>query len=177
MYQRKKEIDSRANCRPPVSAEEAKELAELMYTVPGTEAKKELSKNIILTLLYGKVATEVIDKIFKEIEAAGYATSDPDIIIRSVEAGLCGEETGSLAIGFAVGEHLKARKDHIARAKAIAEAQGAAKEESMAARGVKDLDPDKKSGEGEHEEGNQVDMEDERKDNTRGDGKSLKKGE
>jgi len=156
---------------------EASDLAELMYTVPGKEAKKEISKNIVLTLLSGKVSIETIDKIFKDIDAAGYATSDPEIIMKAVEAGLCGEETGSIAIGFDPGEYLKARKDHIARAKAIAEAQGAAKQESMAARGVEDLDDDKKSGQKEHKEGNEVDMEAERTDNTRGDGKSLKKGE
>jgi len=156
---------------------EAKALAELIYTVPGKEAKKELSKNIVITLLSGKVSTEVIDKIFKDIDDAGYATSDPDIIMRSVEAGLCGEKTGSLAIGFDEGEYLKARVDHTNRAKRIAEAQGAAKQENAAARGVEDLDPDKDSGEEEHKEGNQVDMEEKRKDNTRGDGKSLKKGE
>jgi hypothetical protein len=158
---------------------EAKELAELMYTVPGKEVKKELAKNIVTVLLSGKTDPQVIDRIFKQIDEAGYATSDPDIIIRSVEAGLCGEETGSLAIGFDEEEYLKAREDHINRAKAIAEAQASVKqpEENMAARGVEDLDIDKNSGEAEREEVSNKDMNADRTDNTRGDGKSLKKGE
>lgn len=156
---------------------EASELAELMYTVPGKEAKKEISKTIVTTLLSGKVSTETIDLIFKDIDDAGYATSDPDIIIRSVEAGLCGEETASEAIGFDKGEYLKARADHIERAKRIAEAQGLDNQESMAARGVEDLDSNKESGKEEHEEGNEVDMDEGRTDNTRAEGKSLKKGE
>lgn len=160
--------------------EEAKEIASLMYSVPGIEVKKELAKNIVTVLLAGKVNTETIDKIFKQVESAGYATSDPDIIIRAVEAGLCGEETGSLAIGFSPGEHLKARADHIDRAKRIAEAQASAKPEpsdNMAARGVDDLDDNKDSGKDEREEEQEKDMDADRKDNTRGEGKSLKKGE
>jgi len=160
---------------------EAKELAELMYTVPGKEVKKELAKNIVTVLLSGKVNRATIDKIFSQIDEAGYATSDPDIIIRAVEAGLCGEETGSLAIGFNPGEHLKAREDHVRRAKDIAEAQAAARpepkedeNEDMAARGVDDLDDDKKSGEKEREEEQQKDMKDDRTDGTRGDGKNIK---
>jgi hypothetical protein len=168
---------------------EAKELAELMYTVPGKEVKKELAKNIVTVLLAGKVPTQTIDKIFKQIDEAGYATSDPEIIIRSVEAGLCGEETGSLAIGFDVGEHIKAREDHVRRATDIAMAQAEASmaaqgmqqeeegeegDDNMAARGVKDLDEDKKSGEKEREEEQQKDMKDDRKDGTRGEGKNIK---
>lgn len=158
---------------------EAKELAELMYTVPGREVKKELAKNIVSVLLSGKVNTETIDKIFKQIDDAGYATSDPEIIIRSVEAGLCGEETGSLAIGFAPGEHEKARQDHIDRTKAIAMAQMAGKPavENAAARGVDDMDPDKDSGKKEREEEQQKDMNEDRTDGTRGEGKSLNKEE
>lgn len=158
---------------------EAKEIAGLMYSVPGREVKKELAKNIVTVLLAGKVNTDTIDKIFTQIDAAGYATSDPEIIIRAVEAGLCGEETGSLAIGFSPGEHLKAREDHVNRAKAIAEAQMSAslKGQNMAARGVKDMDEDKDSGKKEREEANEKDMEEDRKDNTRGEGKSLNKGE
>lgn len=157
---------------------EAKDLAELMYTVPGREVKKELSKNIVSVLLSGKVNTETIDKIFKQIDDAGYATSDPNVIIRSVEAGLCGEETGSLAIGFAPGEHKKARQDHIERTKAIAMAQtgGKAGVENAAARGIVDMDSDKNSGKKERAREQQKDMNEDRTDGTRGEGKKLNKG-
>jgi hypothetical protein len=159
---------------------EAKELADLMYTVPGKAVKNELAKNIVTVLLSGKVATETIDKIFKQIDSAGYATSDPDIIIRSVEAGLCGEQTGSEAIGFDEDEYLKARKDHIARAERIAEAQAAGKAEGgegMAARGVEDLDANKRSGQEERAKANETTLKSEKTPPVRGEGKSLKKGE
>lgn len=164
--------------------EEAKELSELMYTVPGKEVKKELAKNIVVALLAGKVNTDTIDKIFKQIDEAGYATSDPETIMKAVEQGLCSEKTGSIAIGFDDDEYLKARKDHIERLKAIAEAQSAGKENSQegedapAARGIRDADPNPDSGEKEREQANnKARMKDPNKDPTRGEGKSLKKGE
>jgi len=159
---------------------EAKELSELMYTVPGREVKKELAKNIVTVLLSGKVPTETIDKIFKEIDSAEYATSDPEIIIRAFEAGLVGGKVASEAVGFNANQFLQARKDHVARAKAIAEAQMAGQPQpgsGMAARGVDDLDPDTESGKEEREEANKKKTDAEPKDPTRGEGKSLKKGE
>lgn len=159
---------------------EAKELSDLMYTVPGKEVKNELAKNIVTVLLSGKVSTETIATIFKQIDKAGYATSDPEIIIRAVEAGLCSEQTGSEAIGFDEGEYLKAREDHIARAKRIAEAQAAGRAESgedMAARGVVDLDINKKSGKEEREKVNETTLKPDKTPPVRGAGKSLKKGE
>lgn len=162
--------------------DEAKDLANLMFTVPGIEVKRELAKNIVTTLLSGKVNTATIDKIFAQIDDAGYATSDPDVIMRAVEAGLCSEKTGSIAIGFDDDEHIQARKDTIERAKALVEAQAEGAREGQlsnpAARGAKDLDPDKNSGKKEREEANnKARARDPKADPTRGEGKSLKKGE
>jgi hypothetical protein len=159
---------------------EAKELAELMYTVPGVDVKKELSKNIVTALLSGKANTKTIDGIFAQIDNSNYATSDPDTIIRAHEAGLVGEQTASVALGFAPEEYLQARKDHIARAEAIMKAQQAGKEESnenMAARGLPDLDPDKKSGKGERDDANDSTMKVSKKIPNRGEGKDLNKGD
>ena len=102
---------------------EAQDLSALMYTVPGKTVKKELSKNIVTILMSGKIDSDRLNKIFSEIDAADYATSDPDIIIRAQEAGLCGEQVASKALGFDVNEYLTARADHEARAKRIAQAQ------------------------------------------------------
>jgi hypothetical protein len=159
---------------------EAKELAELMYTVPGKEVKNELSKNIVTTLLSGRVNTDTLDKIFKEIDEAGYATSEPEVVMRAHEEGLVGGQTASEALGFNEDEWEKAKKDHIERVEAIAEAQAPPVPPGgdMAARGVEDLDPDPDSGKKEREEANAKAKETEpNKDPTRGDGKSLKKGE
>ncbi len=102
---------------------EAENLVKLMYAVPGQKVKRELAKNIVLALLGGKISVGDIQDIFKEIDDAPYATSDPTTILAAVEAGLCGEKTGSLALGFNGGEHIQAREDHAARAIRILQAQ------------------------------------------------------
>ena len=102
---------------------EAASLVKLMYAVPGQKVKRELAKNIVLALLGGKVSVGDIQAIFKEIDEAPYATSDPTTIIAAVEAGLCGEKTAALALGFNDDEHLQARADHAARAVRILQAQ------------------------------------------------------
>jgi hypothetical protein len=119
---------------------EADDLSNLMFTVPGNTVKKELSKNIVITLLGGKIGTEMMDEIFAEIDKADYATSDPEIIIRAREAGLVGEQTASVALGFDEEEYLQARADHIERVKRISEAQSSGDaDDNPAARGVDDL--------------------------------------
>jgi len=159
---------------------EAKDLAELMYTVPGSEVKKELSKNIVTALLSGRANTKTIDSIFSQIDESNYTTSDPDTIVRAHEAGLVGEQTASVALGFGPTEYLQARKDHIARAEAIMKAQQANQQDSadnMAARGLPDLDPDKRSGEGERDDANDTTLKVDKKKPDRGEGKDLNKGD
>jgi hypothetical protein len=102
---------------------EAQSLVKLMYAVPGQKVKRELAKNIVLALLGGKISVNDIQAIFDEIDKAPYATSDPTTIIAAVEAGLCGEKTGSMALGFNDDEHIQARADHAARAIRILQAQ------------------------------------------------------
>ena len=102
---------------------EAENLVKLMYAVPGQRVKRELAKTIVLALLGGKVSVGDIQAIYKEIDDAPYATSDPTTIIAAVEAGLCGEKTASMALGFNDDEHIQARADHAARAIRILQAQ------------------------------------------------------
>ena len=102
---------------------EAQSLVKLMYAVPGQRVKRELAKNIVLALLGGKIGVGDIQAIFDEIDKAPYATSDPTTIIAAVEAGLCGEKTGSMALGFNDDEHVQAAADHAARAIRILQAQ------------------------------------------------------
>lgn len=153
--------------------EEAKELSQLMYTVPGKEVKKELAKNIVTVLLAGKINTDTLEKIFTQIDEADYATSDPEVIIRAQEAGLVGEKTASMAIGFSEDEYKQAQKDHVERAKRIVLAQ----QSGGAARGIKDLDNNPNSGQEEREEVNDTTLEGEKKTPVRGSGKDLHKGE
>ncbi len=153
---------------------EAKALAERMYTVPGITVKKEISKDIVTTLLSGKVSVTVLEKIFAEIDTAEYATSDPDLIIKAKDAGLCGEKVASMALGFKDDEYLQARKDHAARAARVLAAQtkGAAVGENLAARGVEDLssDPDNE-GVAERGAATETDLKDTTKKPVRGEGK------
>jgi hypothetical protein len=157
--------------------EEAKDLADLMFTVPGKTVKQELSKNIVTTLLTGKVNTTTIDVIYKEIEEANYATSDPEVILRANESGVCGDQTASEALGFDEDEFEKAREDHALRAARILEAQGGMEGAGASARGVEDLDDDTNSGGKERKAANETTLKDDPVPPTRGDGKDLKKGE
>lgn len=128
--------------------QEANKLSELVYTVPGKTAKKELQKSIVYSLLEGKISNEKMEQIEREIESAEYATSNPDIIISASEAGLCGDKVASMALGFNEDEYLQAREDHADRAARIVQAQSSAKmgssEETQnpGARGVSDLSDD-----------------------------------
>ncbi len=119
--------------------EEATELASLMNKVPGPTVKREIAKSMVETLLGGKISVDMVTKINSEIDETKYTTSDPDTILQSVEAGLCSEKTGSMALGFDADEYKKARKDHAKRIARIQQAQSDA-----GARGINDLsvDPD-----------------------------------
>ena len=122
---------------------EAGKLAELMFKVPGRSVKREIAKGIVAALLSGRVNTEMLDTVFKEVDKAPYATSDPRIIIEAQEAGLCGEQVASIALGFEDDEYLQAREDHAARAVRVLTAQTAARgSDNPAARGVADLSID-----------------------------------
>ena len=170
---------------------EAKELSTLMYTVPGNTVKKELAKNIVSALLSGRVDVEGLETIFREIDSAEYTTSDPEIIIRSQEAGLVGEKTASEALGFSSTEYLQAREDHAARAirilKAQTEAAGeleAAKQNAAGgeplqrpeARGVGDLAVNNDEGKAERAKALDRTLANEKKKPVRGQGKTLNKG-
>lgn len=147
---------------------EASELAELIQNTPSKTARKEMWKNLVAVLLSGRVSVKKIDDINDEIEKANFTTSDPDIIIRAVEAGLSGEETASLALGFATGEVDKARADHEAR---IARIQAAQSSGDQAARGLPDLDPEPSKANAEKSESQNPDTQDDRRRRTRGRGR------
>jgi hypothetical protein len=127
---------------------EATKLSQLMFTVPGQQVKKEIAKNIVTTLLGGKIKVDTLDKIFNEIDNANYSTSDPNVIIQAKDAGLVGDQLASLALGFSEEEYLQAQQDHAARAVRILNAQQSGK---AAARGVSDLAPNQQGGQAERQ--------------------------
>ncbi len=107
--------------------DEATSLSKLMSSVPGQTVKREISKSITQALLGGKVSVDTILKVNQEIDDSSYTTSDPVTILAAVEAGLCGEQTGSMALGFSAEEHVQAKKDHAERAARVAQAQASVK--------------------------------------------------
>ena len=171
--------------------DEAKRLTELIQQTPSTTARKELWKSIITVLLGGRISVDSMNEIFQQIESAGFTTSDPETIVQAIEAGLVGEATASLALGFEPGEVDKARVDHAARIARIQEAQSSGRESANqngddggngnpGARGVADLDPDKGSGgaaNSEREQANDPDQQPDRKRRRRGRGRGNRSSE
>jgi len=156
---------------------EAGNLSDLMTAVPGRTVKKELGKLIVTALLAGKVDLGTLQKIEKEIDAADYTTSNPDTIIDSKNAGLVGDKTASIALGFTDDEYKQAREDHIARIKRIAESQGVVPP-NPAARGVADLASDGGGGKVEKELSRETDLQGTTTSRVRGKGRVKKtKGE
>ena len=99
-------------------------MTKLMNSVPGRKVKRELSKGIVQALLGGKISVDDLAAINEEIDNAHYTNGDPQTIILAAQAGLVGEKTGSVALGFDDDEYLAARTDHAERLKLIAESQG-----------------------------------------------------
>jgi hypothetical protein len=163
--------------------EEASKLVKLMAVVPGRKVKRELAKCIVVALLGGKINVDDLKDINDEIDKAPYITSDVNTIIQAVENGLCGEKTGSIALGFEDDEVTQARKDHAQRAIRVLQAQmktagkpggGGAPttEDNPAARGAPDLSTDpNKAAEGEKTTSQDTTLSDSTKPLTRGEGK------
>jgi hypothetical protein len=122
--------------------EEAKRHSELMFKVPSKLFQKQVAKDIVTTLQGNKVSVQQLDKMLKEVDDAGYCTSDPDIIKVDRDSGLVGDKTASLARGYEAGEVEEAAKDHAARLKRIQATQaprgGGDKNGNAAARGIAD---------------------------------------
>jgi len=151
---------------------EAQELQKLMGAVPGRRVKRELAKGIVQALLGGKISLDDLAAINREIDEAPYTTSDPETIIQAVAGGLCGEKTGSVALGFDENECEKARKDHAERVKRIAESQGVVGGGSdPAARGLKDLSANPNAGRDEKEASRNTDLQDTTAPRIRGKGR------
>jgi len=155
--------------------DEADKLSDLMFQIPGRTIKKEIGKLVATTLLSGKVAVDTMETIHKEIDSAEYTTSDPDTIIAAKTAGLVGEKTASIALGFSDKEHLTAREDHIRRATEIAKAQGIARGAGdPGSRGVPDLSADPaNAGKDEKEMSRNTDLKDTTKNPVRGKGRNT----
>lgn len=147
---------------------EADKLTSLMFSIPGQTVKKELAKDAVVSLLGGRVETEQLSKIMKEIDDADYSTSDPKVIELAKEHGLAGDVTLSNALGFnGEVEIKKAEEDH---AKRIARIQAAQSSNRLAARGNPDEDVDPNSGRQERAEATDTTLNESTKRPVRGEG-------
>lgn len=126
--------------------EEADELDKLSDKVPSDTFRREVKVKMSRILMGGDLTDERLAKIEKEIRDADVTTSDSNIILSSHKAGLVGDKTAAVALGFKEEEIEQAKKDRAERIKLTMEAQGG---EGGAARGVPELDKGKPDGSGE----------------------------
>lgn len=119
--------------------DEAKSLEDRMKSIPSNTYKKEIAKQIVHTMLDGKVSIEKIKAIDAEIDNAQILTTDPETVKMAVEAAILSNKGAAQALGIPETEIDQAKQDHADRAARIAAAQSSV---AMAARGVKDLSPD-----------------------------------
>jgi len=153
---------------------EAQDLQRLMGAVPGRQVKRELAKGIVQSLLGGKISMDDLAAINREIDTAHYTTSDPQTILQAVAGGVCGEKTGSVALGFDDDEYLKAREDHAERVRRIAESQGVGDGKGdPAARGIPDLSANPQAGAEEKADSRNTDLRDTTARRVRGKGADM----
>jgi hypothetical protein len=143
---------------------EANELKKLAPSVPSVSFQREITKQIAQITIGHKVTNEKLNEIYKEIDSANVLNTDPDIIIRDVEAGILDKRTAAISKGYPESTVEKAEKEHAARLARIAEAQGENIGTGASARGIKDADGDSTASKMEKEDKAQ-----------RGDGKKINK--
>jgi len=153
---------------------EAQDLVKVMSAVPGRKIKRELAKSVVLALLGGKISVADIQQINEEIDNAHFTTSDPQTIIQAAGAGLVGQQTASVALGFDDDEFERAREDHLLRLERIAETQGVTKGGSdPAARGLRDLSANANAGKDEKAASRNTDLQDTTARRVRGRGTKI----
>ena len=102
---------------------EAKELNDLREAIPSEKFKKEISKQIIRTLLGAKLSTVLLNQIEKEIDNAKTINTNHETIRMDLAAGLVSLATASQALGYPLGDVEQSKIDHAERLARIARAQ------------------------------------------------------
>lgn len=149
---------------------QAKDLKEVLMTIPSKTAKKEIAKLTSDTLLGGRVNVATMAKIDSEIDKAQYTTSDPEVVKMAKEAGLADDKTLSESLGYNPELVEQAKKDHADRLARIAESQAEAAESAgdPGARGVKDMSANPNAGREEKAAGRDTTASESTKDPVRG---------
>jgi len=126
---------------------DVEQLEKLRDSIPSDGFQKSISKQMVLTLLGGKMSVEEIDAILAEIDKADCYTANPDVIFLAIENGVMSLEIAAKLLGLPKESVAAASTDHAARAARVAAAQA-----SPVVRGVPDLNvapaADKKTPEG-----------------------------
>lgn len=120
---------------------DADQLARTAVDVPSRTFRKELQKEIVKTLLAGKIDDATLDKIMIEIDSSEYPTLEPLQIRSDVEIGLISREYASKIRGYPEGEAEKAKEERLETElnRMTAQTKGF---ENPAARGLTDDDPE-----------------------------------
>lgn len=135
--------------------DESTKLADLSSKLTSNTARKEMQKQLVATLLGGKVTADTMQTIYKEIDQAPFVIADPQIVIAAHQEGLVGAEVGALSLGYDKDQATIAEQERVARAAAIIEAQSkdsdkpAASGGDPAARGVPELSADPQASKAE----------------------------
>lgn len=106
---------------------EAKELNELIPSIPSITYQREIAKRIVSVTLGHKLSAEILAQINKELDSAELIAVDPETLRLDMEGGLVDPETASKARLYPKGSVEKAAKYHAERAARIVMAQTAAK--------------------------------------------------
>lgn len=146
--------------------DEANTLTELMPKVPSLAYQREMAKRIVGLTVGIRTSSDELNKMYKEIDQVKVVVVDPSVIRADHEAGFIGTELASEARLYPEGEWEQAAKDHAERATRILAAQTS----MQGARGVVDLGEDD-DGIKEKEASRNTDLNDDTKDQTRGEGK------
>lgn len=105
---------------------EATALAGVQGAAPSKTFQKEVAKRIVKSVLDGKVNTDTINKIAKEVDAADYVTGDFLAIASDFELGIVDPETAAEARGYDPKKVEKAQKARVQRMADTAIAQSSA---------------------------------------------------
>lgn len=144
---------------------EVESLEELRDSIPSETFQRSVSIRMAHVLLSGKISTEELDAVIKEIKSAPTYTAKEEYIVARVVAGLLDKKLAAKILGMPEETVDKAAKEHVERLAAIAASQSAA-------RGVPDAAVAPKDGAAaEKEESRETDTEESTEERVRGEGK------
>lgn len=119
---------------------EAKDHASLKFQVPSITFQRQINKDIVGILLGAKVSLQDLSKMYKEIDAAKYQTSDPEIVQIDYMNGWVSPETASTARGYDAKTEIPAAQEATAKRLALVAASQGGVGNNPGARGVKDAE-------------------------------------